>query len=243
MKKLLFPIAAGALSLCAFTASADIYTVDWEVDGDQRAILDTESDLAWLTLKETINLSFAEAGARMTEGGVFDGWRFATAEEVHTLFYNVFPDRYDYGVATYPHVDLRTIGFEEAALDMWFANMESGSGPGYASYAGYFMRDNGKYDSAGFSSVYSGTYDGHFQSPDYSRDMDGITPNNYYGLYLVTDVRDENSAIEISKDMNAQLYQKTQTDVSVSGISVAGLLLMGTAWRQRRGRAGKLTSR
>lgn len=49
---------------------------------------DLDSDLDWLKLTETLDLSYNEVSAEFGVGGNFDGWRYATIAEFDTLLSN-----------------------------------------------------------------------------------------------------------------------------------------------------------
>jgi hypothetical protein len=78
-------LATLTLGLMMNTAHAEYTTLDWEVEGDEAAFFDTDSGLEWLTLPETANMSISEVAAELGEGGLFEGWRLATAFEVTSL--------------------------------------------------------------------------------------------------------------------------------------------------------------
>lgn len=49
---------------------------------------DTSTGLDWLDLSETLNLSYDDVVAEMANGGNYEGWRYATKEEVMLLWEN-----------------------------------------------------------------------------------------------------------------------------------------------------------
>ena len=80
MKSMIKIIVIVAL-LFAFNVNAafidnDIYTTD------------TYSGLDWLDLTETIGMSHNDVALELGPGGIFDGWAFATANQVESLFDN-----------------------------------------------------------------------------------------------------------------------------------------------------------
>jgi hypothetical protein len=54
--------------------------------GNSTALLDTSTNVAWLHLTLTSNLSYDQVVANLGPGGIFDGWRYATPAEISTFF-------------------------------------------------------------------------------------------------------------------------------------------------------------
>jgi len=68
--------------------SAEIISVDWQTTGDNLITYDTTSGLNWLDLTETNNLSYEYVSEQFGSGDQFDGFRYATPEEVINLWAN-----------------------------------------------------------------------------------------------------------------------------------------------------------
>lgn len=65
---------------------AALLEVDHPTFGVKALTLDTSSQLAWLDLTCSLNYSFLQAEAATQPGGVFQGFRHATSEEIEGLF-------------------------------------------------------------------------------------------------------------------------------------------------------------
>lgn len=62
-----------------------------EVDsgfGLNSGTLDTDTNLEWLDWTQTANISFNDMALQLLAGGIYDGWRYATAAEVNTLYFS-----------------------------------------------------------------------------------------------------------------------------------------------------------
>jgi hypothetical protein len=68
------------------TASASLRSADDPRFGMNALTLDTASGLAWLNLLRSTNLSYEDVTLATQPGGVFEGFRYATPEEVFGLF-------------------------------------------------------------------------------------------------------------------------------------------------------------
>lgn len=78
------------LILSLFTTSqlcfAALMEVDHPIFGVKALTVDTSSQLAWLDLTCSLNYSFLQAEAATQPGGVFQGFRHATSDEIEGLF-------------------------------------------------------------------------------------------------------------------------------------------------------------
>lgn len=72
------------ISLSSFSAQAKLMQADYLNSGDQLAVYDSATNLTWLDLSLTINLSYNQAATS------FAGYRLATKTEVETLFGSLF---------------------------------------------------------------------------------------------------------------------------------------------------------
>ncbi len=75
-------------------AHAEFIEIDWKLEGDSAATLDTSTNIEWLTLLETDGMSLSEVRAELSLGdeGRFDGWRLPTEHEVETMMGNMYGD-------------------------------------------------------------------------------------------------------------------------------------------------------
>ena len=76
------------LVVAPFNVGADIVSADWKTAGDNLITHDTVSELYWLDLTKTNNLSYDYVSRQLDSGGDFEGWRYATNAEVVTLWNN-----------------------------------------------------------------------------------------------------------------------------------------------------------
>ncbi len=77
-----------AASLASTVAHAQIVVRDWQVAGDSSLTYDATSNLEWLDLSLTFNTQIAPTVVQLGTGGLFEGFRLATATEVHGLMTN-----------------------------------------------------------------------------------------------------------------------------------------------------------
>lgn len=75
-----------AFGACSLPASAALVTVDLGSPGDGLLTLDTSTGLRWLDVDATLGLTAAQVLAG--EGGWIRSFRYATTDEVRTLFAN-----------------------------------------------------------------------------------------------------------------------------------------------------------
>lgn len=75
-------VALGSVS----TAQADLISVNDAAFGDDSVTFDTDTDLEWLDVKETMGLSYNNVYGELGAGGQFEGWRYATSLEVTSLW-------------------------------------------------------------------------------------------------------------------------------------------------------------
>jgi len=74
------------IAAVSLNANAAIMNADWKTPGDNLITQDTDSGLEWLDLTVTANLSYDYVSNRLGPGQEFEGWRYATAEEVTGLW-------------------------------------------------------------------------------------------------------------------------------------------------------------
>jgi hypothetical protein len=78
-KRLNIATACAGLAAVSFNAGAAIFD-------NGTYTTDTTSGLNWLDLTETTNLTYSYVSGELSAGGMFEGWRYATDEEVIALF-------------------------------------------------------------------------------------------------------------------------------------------------------------
>ncbi len=75
---------------------------------------DTDTGLKWLDLTATQGLSYNYVSSQMGEGGAFEGWRYATLNEVITFFENNGGSPQDSNT-----FDLENADAAEAIINLW----------------------------------------------------------------------------------------------------------------------------
>jgi len=114
IKFALVPLMAFALN-----ANAGFVSLDWKVEGDNKATLDEDTGLEWLKLSETDNLSVNNVKNLLES--TYAGWRLPTEFEVNQLLGNVLP--------TFPFVDGDT-GYSSSAYQSYASTWRSVMGTG-----------------------------------------------------------------------------------------------------------------
>lgn len=71
-------------------SQAELVNADWYT-GDGKAAIDTATDKGWLDITETAGYSITSIMPELEEGGLFHGWRLATALEVEQMFVPQMP--------------------------------------------------------------------------------------------------------------------------------------------------------
>jgi MYXO-CTERM domain-containing protein len=65
--------------------NAELVASDWALENDRKVLLDTDTGIEWLKLSTTVGQTDAQITAGMASGGIYEGFRAATASEVQTL--------------------------------------------------------------------------------------------------------------------------------------------------------------
>jgi hypothetical protein len=79
-------IFSGVWGALCVSASAELVSVDLGGNGDGLITLDTETGLRWLDWAQTRNRSYDIVARQLSPGGSLDGYRYATEDEVRTLY-------------------------------------------------------------------------------------------------------------------------------------------------------------
>lgn len=85
---LTFVVLAIAAALAPGASNAALISADDAIFGNDSITRDTASGLEWLDLAKSQDMTPGYVSAQLGSGGVFEGWRFATAAEVGTFFNN-----------------------------------------------------------------------------------------------------------------------------------------------------------
>ncbi len=70
----------------SFNTNAAIISADWQTAGDNLITVDTGTGLRWLDLTETNATPFSTISSQLEQGGLFEGFRYATVAEVINLW-------------------------------------------------------------------------------------------------------------------------------------------------------------
>lgn len=84
-------LSAAALLIFSNVASADFVRTDWKASGDGLATLHEETGIEWLRLTQTDNMSMAQVKTEIQSGGLFEGWRLPTSDEVEIMMEGMYP--------------------------------------------------------------------------------------------------------------------------------------------------------
>lgn len=86
MKSLVFAIVMWCMA--SNTAYGVLLELDWQATGDGALTQDTVTGLLWLDLGAAFNRSYNDVSTQFGAGGDFEGFRYASEQEVRTLFAN-----------------------------------------------------------------------------------------------------------------------------------------------------------
>lgn len=154
-------------AICLFNvANAGLIQSDYMTFGDNLAVYDEDSNLTWLDLSLTVNLSYNGALA------AHDAFQHATQSQIYMLFN-------DFKGTTFRANNRRdgSSGRHSPTFNHLFGATDNNSGSSY----GYFLYDNGKWGNAGVDYETQSMY----ESVVYG-DRSGITNgSSTNGTYLV----------------------------------------------------------
>jgi hypothetical protein len=123
MKKKTLPLIVLLAGLFCSTAHAGFISTDWKNSGDKLATLHEETGTEWLDLTQTDGLSINYVMSQLGAGGLYEGWRLPTANEVHAMMSSILSDYSSYfrqNVYTTDHVYLSpTNGASAQVLNFW----------------------------------------------------------------------------------------------------------------------------
>ncbi len=83
-------VAGFCLAFLCSNVNAELVNHYWKTDGDNLITRDTVTNLDWLDLTETNDMSYNDVSAQLGAGGMFEGFRYATNAEVIALWSNNF---------------------------------------------------------------------------------------------------------------------------------------------------------
>lgn len=90
------------VALAAAPASAELIQMDLAEEGDQLVVRDTETNLDWLHLSQTVGLSINDVRDGVDNDWLAEGWRYSTSAEICGLYEAV-----GYGFEPCPTPDTR----------------------------------------------------------------------------------------------------------------------------------------
>jgi len=200
MFKKLLPCTFVLSGLMAGQAHAEFVKMDWKTEGDSLAVIDTDTNLEWMSLTQTDGMSIAEVQAELALGadGKFEGWRLPTGAEVEAMMQNMYGSRIVEGNSN-AHWNSKQTGIYSpfASAFGWTYTYKKTSYPAkyeYRSYAlytdesGEIMMSGVRYLNAPKPTqsqyrVYdTWLYEDH-ASDSYTEDF----TSGYYGVFLVSD--------------------------------------------------------
>jgi len=195
MKYIKYVITVTALVLTS-NVNAALISVDWLSVGDNSITRDNTSGLDWLDLTATTSISYDTVLAEQVAGGQFDGWRYATTDEVSTMFLSNFGiDLYNGNTSFGPP----PAGLAQATG--FFGDTIIGIGPQFTGIAGR-TSDVNVFNNAHLvvGADYNSSTSTFFRRIDpnlnthYSSD---ISINEFTGSWLVSDGAWEPSAVPV----------------------------------------------
>ena len=87
MKKIASVCALSVItSFFSCQSKAALIDLDWNTINDSALLQDTSTGLQWLDLSVTANQSYNDVQAQLQQGGTYDGFRYATRDEVLHLW-------------------------------------------------------------------------------------------------------------------------------------------------------------
>lgn len=201
------------------SANAELVETNWLNDSDGFATLDTNSGLEWLDLTLTDGWSINQVKAEIGAGGQFEGWRLATAYEVHDLMRNYFGVQYLEGEGQRTYLGYAS----DVQVDTWQIHF---------GISGPEGRSMGRYDNGNGYSVMAGTRNSGTTYIDYSRgSLDNS--NNYDGVFLVSEGGTTLSS-KLDPTLGGLRDVQAPSDVSVPAIAGLGMLMLGFAGFRRK---------
>lgn len=89
-KNVLTAIVLTFFSTVSINANSTLITNDWQMAGDNLMVLDTTTNLEWLSFSQTTEQSVDHVSSQFGIGGAYEGLRFATNDEVIVMWESNF---------------------------------------------------------------------------------------------------------------------------------------------------------
>ena len=206
------------LTLISFNVTAIPTSADWKVAGDGLITYDATTNLEWLDLTVTANMSFNSVHAQLSAGGAYDGWEYATGAQIETLWTSFGGDGIYNGYSTANN------GLFDIIAPLW--------GDLYADYDPTFSIGEGdsQFLTADIANI-SGTHVAGNMS-DWITDSD-LTPTHDYFITHITQFPNEVASI-IQGSALVRSRVSSVPEPSIALLIASGLLVFGVARRKMR---------
>tara|TARA_Y100000310_G_scaffold327090_1_gene392916 strand:+ start:979 stop:1728 length:750 start_codon:yes stop_codon:yes gene_type:complete len=204
----------------------DFYSTDFYSEGDGLATLDYSTGIEWMDVGLTAGLSVSQVEAMTQTGGIYEGWRLPSYQEVTTFFNNWFD--YDTDGETERTGAWATFS-SSASWTSTFSNVV-GRTEGTRSY-GLYNGVNGRPLLFGVAEFSNDTIFFNYRDSGILTENDA---NDFYGVWLVSDGGDTLSSKQ-NPMLNINNENSPVNSVPVVGLAALSLFGMGMGVR-RRGR-------
>jgi hypothetical protein len=242
--KLLKLFSVAAVVMCCSQASASFVSLDWKVEGDSLANLHEQSGTEWLKLSQTDNMSIGRVQSELVSGGIFEGWRLPTFNEVNMVTAELYGSRVgqsgDITQRTYyrPAVRSRGKSYYSTFSSVFGSTFVGNRTTDYISY-GLFLSDNDDdFNDVLLSGIYLNTADR--QANDYMYYYTNWESKSYtlnytsssVGVYLVADggttLTTKKNMLLTENNPNSQVNYVAVPEpmgVALLGMGMVGLML------------------
>lgn len=207
-------------------AHADFFHTDWKAEGDQLAVVDTDTGLEWLKIDATLGRSYNDIVASLNDE--FAGWRLPTNDEVTDMFNNMLGDPYgDQGVVN-THTSSR---IEVAEGNIFREYMSTEDSTMSSRIYGWYANGNGSSSLAG-----GGLWDTAFYTYYTYSSGQANTGRANTGVYLVSDGGTTYSSIKNPSLNDAGWDGVSGAPASVSApfAAIVGIFGLTTLMRRRK---------